>query len=81
MPEPRTFCHACGAPLDVPGFAGTSDIYCRHCTDDEGKLFPREAVQEGIAQWFLQWQPDIDEDQALTRADLYMRAMPAWADG
>ena len=80
MPEPRRFCHACAMPLDIPGFQGKSDIYCNHCTDEEGKLIPREDVQKGIARWFLAWQGDIDEARALARADHDLRAMPAWAD-
>ena len=80
MSEPKRFCHACGMPLAIPGFKGPSDIHCTHCTDQEGSLHPREEIQKGIAGWFTQWQPDLDFPRALARADLYMRAMPAWAE-
>lgn len=72
-------CYACGAPL-AGDFKGSSDVYCRHCCDNRGQLRPRADIQRGIAQWFRSWQPSLDESTSLRRADLYMRAMPAWAD-
>ncbi len=75
-----TFCHSCTAPLDAPDFKGVSDIYCKYCTDENGKLKPRTEIQRGIAEWFKSWQGDINDGQAMKRADLFMNAMPAWAD-
>ena len=74
------FCYSCAAPLDVPDFKGPSDIYCKYCTDDDGKLLDRATIQGGIAEWFKSWQPGIDDETAAARADLYMRSLPAWAD-
>ncbi len=72
-------CYACAAPLKGE-FKGQSDVYCRYCLDENGQLKPREDIRRGIAQWFRSWQPNLDDATALARADLYMRAMPAWAD-
>lgn len=75
--DPR-YCHSCTAPLHLPGFAGPNDNYCRHCTDADGELLPREAVRHEIAHWLRSWQPGIDEPESLRRAELFMSAMPAW---
>ena len=74
------FCHSCCAPLDSPDFKGPSENYCKYCTDEAGKLKSREEIKQGVAQWFKSWQPNIDDAKAMTRADLYLRAMPAWAE-
>lgn len=64
----------------MPEFKGPAEDYCKHCTDEQGELKPREEIRTGIAQWFRIWQPGLDEDTALTRADHFMQAMPAWAE-
>ena len=74
-----TVCYACGAPLN-PKFDDPAKDYCKGCCDSQGSLKPRADIQRGIAEWFRSWQPNLDESTALKRADLYMRAMPAWAD-
>jgi hypothetical protein len=74
------FCFSCGVPLAMPDFQGPAENYCKHCAPaDDGKVMPREAVQAGIAEWFLSWQPRIDRETALQRADAYLKAMPYWA--
>jgi hypothetical protein len=74
------FCHSCAAPLGNPEFKGPAEDYCKYCTDDAGKLKSKEAIQQGIAQWFKGWQPGIDDRTAVSRAISYMKSMPAWAD-
>jgi len=74
------FCYACGGPLDNPDFKGPSENYCKYCTDEKGKLKSREEIKQGVAQWFLSWQPDLDKKTALIRAEHYIKAMPAWAE-
>lgn len=53
--------------------------YCQHCTDENGNLKPREEVKAGIAGWFMSWQGEITQEQAMKRAEHFMKAMPAWA--
>jgi hypothetical protein len=74
------FCHSCAAPLSMPDFKGPAENYCKYCTDDTGKLKSRDEIKKGITEWFKSWQPDIDEQTALNRADAYMKSMPAWAE-
>ena len=74
------FCHSCAAPLDMPDFKGAAENYCKYCTDESGKLKEKGIVRQGIAEWLKGWQPGIDDNQALDRADLYMKSMPAWAE-
>jgi hypothetical protein len=75
------YCHACGMSLNIPGFKGRSDKYCSHCTDESGQLNVTKAeLQETIANWFMEWQPDLDKQTAMKRSDLYLRAMPEWAE-
>jgi hypothetical protein len=74
-------CLSCAAPLaTAPEFKGASDQYCKFCSDASGRLLPKEAVQREIAVWLKRWQPGVTEKQALERAALYMKAMPAWAE-
>ena len=74
------FCHSCTAPLSMPDFKGPAENLCKHCTDEKGNLKPREEIQTGIAQWFKSWQPNLDEETAVKRAEFFMKAMPSWAD-
>jgi hypothetical protein len=74
------FCYSCAVPLDNPDFKGPADNYCKYCTDQNGKLKPKEEIKKGIAQWFSSWQPNLNEQTALKRAEDYMKSMPAWAE-
>lgn len=73
------FCYSCGVPL-MDQFKGKAENYCVHCTDADGQLKSREEVRQGMAGYFMTWQPDIDHATALKRAEFYMQSMPAWAD-
>lgn len=79
-PKEIAFCHSCGANLDIPGFRGDSDVYCVHCLDPNGELQSREDILKGVVEWMMQWQPDITREQAMERADHYLKSMPAWAE-
>ena len=80
MESMEKYCLSCGAPLGAEGFKGMAEEYCRHCTDDAGRLKSRDEIRMGIAYWLKTWQPDLDENKAAARANHYMKAMPAWAD-
>ena len=73
------FCHSCAAPLSGE-FKGLAENYCKYCSDEHGSLKSREEVRRGVAEWFKGWQPDLDDEKALARADAYLDAMPAWAE-
>ena len=74
------FCYSCAVPLHMPEFQGKAENYCNHCTDEDGELKPRDKIRASMAEWFKTWQPDLNPEEALKRADHYMRAMPAWAE-
>jgi hypothetical protein len=74
------FCFSCAAPLNMAEFKGPAENYCKYCTDDSGNLKAKEEVRQGIVQWFKGWQPELDEQTAAARAELYMKSMPAWAE-
>ncbi|MGB0712226.1 MAG: hypothetical protein ACPGUC_01580 [Gammaproteobacteria bacterium] len=73
--DTENYCHSCAAPL-----SGADEKYCERCRDDAGQLRDYEEVHESVARWLLSWQPGIGLGVALKRADLYLRAMPAWAE-
>ncbi len=73
-------CHSGAAPLGTPDFKGPAENYCKYCTDAAGKLKSPEEIQNGIAQWFKGWQPNLDDKKTLERAGFYMKSMPAWAE-
>ena len=76
----NSFCYSCGVPLEVPELNGTLEHYCESCTDRDGHLTPRDLVQKGVAKWLKAWQPDLNDAEAMERADHYLKSMPAWAD-
>jgi len=73
------FCFSCGVPI-TPEFKGIAENYCKYCSDEKGQLKSREEVKTGMVQWFKMWQPDLNDEKALVRAEHYMLAMPAWAE-
>ena len=75
-----SFCLSCAVPLEMPQFKGPSENYCINCSDSKGHLKPKKEIQQGLSAWFKSWQPELNNEKALERARLYMKAMPAWAD-
>lgn len=78
-PELAPFCHSCSTPLEIEQNRGASDRFCRYCSDKQGRLRPREEVEELLSGWFRAWQRDISAEEARRRAQLYMEALPAWS--
>lgn len=74
------FCLSCACPVSMPEFKSPVEDYCVHCVDEKGNLKTRDEVQAGVAEWFLTWQPQIDRQAATRRADIYLKAMPQWAE-
>ena len=73
------FCRSCMTSLEDRQNRGKSEELCKWCSDENGKLLPRNQILEIMTHWFMQWQTGIDIDEARRRADLYMQSMPAWA--
>ncbi len=70
-------CHSCGTSLREA--RGASDDFCRYCTDEQGRLLPRDEVHGILADWFRTWKPDLTRSEATSRAERLMDAMPAWS--
>ncbi len=73
-------CESCGMPMKTAEEHGGGDInnlYCRYCTDAEGKLKSREEVREGMIQFYVKSQGKPREE-AEKFVDEQMRKMPAW---
>ena len=73
------WCQSCSISMEDEHNRGGSDRFCRFCSDEEGRLKSRSKVQNLIARWFERWQENLNHDEALRRAGLFMRAMPAWS--
>lgn len=65
--------------MPLAGIEGNRN-FCEYCADREGNLYPREVIQQGIAQWLHGFAPAGEEADYMKRAGYYMKAMPAWAD-
>ncbi len=74
------FCFSCSAPLNVPEFKGSAENICVYCSDSTGNLKSKGEVKAGIAEWLKSWQPNLTPEKAIDRAEIFMQAMPAWAD-
>lgn len=76
----NNYCNSCGMLLtgeDGKDFRGN---LCLYCSDEDGKLYPRELVQKGIAEWLKQISSTGSSEDFMKKAEYYMKAMPAWAD-
>ena len=76
--EEGRFCLSCMSSLSDPENRGKAKNYCRWCSDKEGRLLPRDEALDVMTDWFQSWQAGLSREEARRRADLYMRAMPAW---
>ena len=74
------YCRSCAAPLEEEHNKGASDRYCRYCSDEQGRLKPRQEVEQILARWLKHGQGDLTSEEATRRARLFMEAMPAWCN-
>lgn len=73
----QKFCQSCGAPITEE----TANPFCQYCMDENGQLKSRETVRDGIAAWLEMFTPNDGSVDFQKRADFYLKAMPAWAEG
>ncbi len=76
-PAPHRHCLSCATSLRE--HAGPNPRYCRYCSDESGRLRPREEVHEILATWMLGWQDGLTPEAARDRAARFMTTMPAWS--
>lgn len=77
-PAPLGYCRSCSALLSDGIHGGISDRYCRFCSDENGRLKPRDEVEDLLTLWIQGWQGTLSRDEARRRAVTFMNAMPAW---
>lgn len=73
-------CESCGMPMKRSsdfGGARTDNLYCRHCTDETGKLKDFN-IKYKETVYFVSSQLDVDEREAEKIARESMEKMPAW---
>jgi uncharacterized glyoxalase superfamily protein PhnB len=68
-------CQSCGMPL---ANASEGQMYCQHCTDDEGALRSYEQVFEGSVTGFFMAMQKMERQEAEQAAEEHLARMPAW---
>lgn len=66
--------------MDKPEDHGGGDpnnTFCKYCTDETGKLLPRDQVRAKMVQFYIQKQGKTQEE-AEKLTDQLMAKMPAW---
>lgn len=74
-PIQMTSCQSCGMPL---ADAKPGEMYCKYCTDDQGRLKPYEAVLEGTIQGYFMGMKKMPRTEAEQAAKELLLTMPAW---
>lgn len=75
-------CESCGMPMRHPAeFGGgkTDNLYCRHCTDETGRLKPFDRFIEDLKNFIIS-RMGIHEEEAMETALANIAKMPAWKD-
>lgn len=72
-------CDSCSALLADGIHGGVSDRYCRFCSDESGRLKPRQDVEDLLSRWIGNWDRRLGPAEARERASAYMEKMPAWS--
>lgn len=62
---------------DDYGGGNASNPYCKHCTDAQGNLLPRETVRQNMISFYNRTMGQTPE-QAAAEVDKIMAKMPAW---
>lgn len=62
---------------DDYGGSNASNLYCKHCTDAQGNLLPRETVRQNMINFYNRTMGQAPE-QAAAEVDKIMAKMPAW---
>jgi catechol 2,3-dioxygenase-like lactoylglutathione lyase family enzyme len=68
-------CGSCGMPLTD---AKAGQMYCKHCTDESGKLRPYAQVLEGTISGYFMALKKLPRTEAETAARAHLAKMPAW---
>ena len=75
-------CNSCGFPMKKPeDFAmdNVHQLFCKHCTDEEGKLLPFKDILNGTVNFYMESQ-GIAKEAAHKMAKDLLSTMPVWKD-
>ncbi|HWU43906.1 MAG TPA: zinc ribbon domain-containing protein [Bdellovibrio sp.] len=73
-------CSSCGMPMENPeefALGDTSSVYCKYCTDKNGKLLPFEKILKANTDYLKESQ-GLTEQAALKMATDLLKSQPAW---
>lgn len=70
-------CQSCAMPLTE---AKPGQMYCDHCTDEDGKLRPWEQVFEGTVTGYFMGMQKMGRADAEKAAEEHLRKLPAWVN-
>ena len=74
-------CMSCGMPMTKPedfGGGNPANVYCIHCSSEDGSLKNREEVFTGMVN-FMMRSHNMDRETAEKATREYMSKMPAWS--
>ncbi len=74
-PLQMTSCQSCSMPLTD---AKEGQMYCEHCTDEDGQLRPFEAILEGTIRGYFMGMQKMERAAAEVAAKEHLAKMPAW---
>lgn len=74
-PLQMTSCQSCGMPLTD---AKEGQMYCEHCTNDNGELHPYESILEGTIRGYFMGMQKMERGPAEVAAKEHLAKMPAW---
>jgi hypothetical protein len=64
-------CKSCGMPMrsdEDHGGAKPENPYCKHCSDENGTVYPRDVRVKGMAQFMIK-QTGMNEEEAMKAAE------------
>jgi hypothetical protein len=68
----QKYCLSCGIPVEE------ERNNCKFCADENDKLYPKEVIQKGVAEWLMKITPEKEGIDFMKRAGYYLDSMPAW---
>jgi len=75
-------CESCGMPIgDKKELHGAGDLnnpYCKYCTDEKGRLLPKEVIRENMISHVMKIGMFKTRREAEFFVDNKMAAQPAW---
>ncbi|MFW9849167.1 MAG: zinc ribbon domain-containing protein [Candidatus Thorarchaeota archaeon] len=75
-------CKSCGMAMTKAeqfSMQNMDSEYCIYCTDEDGKLLPKNVVRKSIIQYWMH-RDGISQEEAEEKIDSFMQNQPAWSE-